>query len=630
MKKRNALGIISLTLVFFMSLAGCQQPEELSSDATLTSITVAGVEVVSLGTPSEDWQEAVENSGSVYLSAAGFINAEVSASASADGAKVFFSQVKPGVLPNFVEETVFSFAANDLLFVEVFSANLDKFLIYAIRLQKTTPVISDIRLAGRSATGGAQLSGIPIQQFGTGMGTPGSSWNDPAIVEGSVWFGTSQIGTSVSLSIEPEAPGTTFQYAVVANGFTDPTGLFADPSDPISVTPVNGSYLYIKSVSDNTEYGETVYYKVKMEVKKDDRSLQSVTINGVSFSIGQMGTHSFPGSEAWGAYSNGAELATDGSGYKDINTTLATKGNPVDVAVVPTDTSLDILYGHTTVERNYEVEFGENTNLGVIPTNDFIALEVRSELGEKGWYKFRVGIGRPGAELNVITISGGVGAVAIPAANTAVTGVTASEYRMSSAGPWSPTVTTTVSEAAGKAYAVAATISDNITDWSNTTGALANVVSAQYVVIRVVSESTRYTNYYKIRLAYGNSGATLSTLSVGSVSAAIGTAADVVYAEPAEDIRGAITLAPAQLAGAVVSTLDSDPANTGAMVDCARGYIVPGFDWKGNPIYTWTVSDYTSAAVPADIQNGEYLVVRVTSEDRTVIRYHYIKVTITE
>jgi hypothetical protein len=852
MKKRNVAGIISLALVFFLTLSGCQQPEALSSDATIASVTVAGVQAVSLGTPSENWLEAVENSGHIYLTAAQFTDAAVSAATNASGATVFFSPTKPGILPNFVEDTVLNFDANDVLFVEVFSPNLDTFLIYAIQIHKKTPVISDIGLGGRSASGGVQLNGIPIQQFGAGMGTPGLTWNDPGIVEGAVWFGTSQEGTALALTVTPESPGITYQYAVVSNSATDPTNTFADPPDPFQITVANGSYLYIKSISDNSEYGDTVYYKVKLVSKKDDRSLTSVTINGVTFGIGAMGTHSFPGSEAWGAYSNGAELATNGSGYMPINTTLTTKDNPVIVTATPTDPALAILYGHTAVERDYNVEFGTNANLGTVPTNEFIGLEVKSELGEKGWYKFRVYVGRtentlsaitiPGgsgsitvptpntavtgttasaytmsaagpwsptvtvnvsggaqvayalaatsnanitawtnttgvfegivsaqyvvirvisengqntnyykvrllygsnnASLTSITIPGGVGAITVPAANTAVTGTTASTYTMSAAGPWSPTVTvvpgqinaqiayavaaaintnitawtnttgvfdgivsaqyvvirvisqdntvtsyykvrllygsndssltsitipggvgaitvpaantavtgTTAStytmSAAGPwsptvtvvpgepnaqaAYAVAAAINTNITDWANTTGALTDILSAQYVVIRITSQDNTVASYYKVRLLYGNSGAALSTLSVGGVAASIGTAqTSAPTAEPAEGIRGAITLTPAQLGGSAVPVLNADPSNTGATVDYARGYIAVGADWKGNPTYTWTVTAYT-AAVPVAIQNGEYLVVRVTSQDRTVVLYHNILVTIPE
>lgn len=847
MNKRSMMGITSLLLVFLLTLSGCQQPEELSSDATLKGLTVAGISAVSLGTPSEDWMEAVDNSGHIYLASAQFINAEVSASANADGSKVYFSQVKAGVLPNFVEEKVFSFDANDLLFVEVFSANLDKFLIYAIQIHKRTPVISDISLGGRSASGGALLSGIPFQQFGAGMGTPGLTWNDPDIVEGAVWFGTSQEATSLSLAITPESPGITFQYAVVAGG-ADPTAAFADPPDPFTINVSDGSYLYIKSISDDTANGDIVYYKVKLVAKKDDRSLQSVSINGVNFGIGAMGTHSFPGSEAWGAYSNGAELATDGSGYRAINTTLATLETPVTITATPNDSSLAILYGHTTVERNYEVDFGVSSNIGEVPNNDFIALEVTSELGEKGWYKFRVYIGRDGAALTSITIPGGVGSVTIPAPNTAGTGTVAGSYTMSAAGPWSPTVVVAASEAAQVSYAVAATAATNPAAWANA-GDLTNVASAQYVVIRVVSENGRITNYYKVRLVYGsndasltsitipggvgsvtvpapntavtgttagnytmavagpwsptvsvvgeanaqisyavaplnntntttwadtgnltsvdsaqyvvirvisqdntatnyykvrllygsddaslasiaigsdsvplpapntavtgttasehtmtsaapwsvtvnaapsqvdaklayavapanntnttawsdtagltgvlsaqyvvvrvtsqdntavsyykvrllygNSGAALSGLSVGGAAASsIGTAQTAVpAAEPAAGVRGAITLTPAQLAGTANPTLDPAPANTGAAVDYGMAYLAPGFDWKGNPITTWTNPTAYTTTIPDTIQNGRYLVVRVTSQDRTLINYYYILVTIPE
>jgi hypothetical protein len=158
-----------------------------------------------------------------------------------------------------------------------------------------------------------------------------------------------------------------------------------------------------------------------------------------------------------------------------------------------------------------------------------------------------------------------------------------------------------------------------------------NVVSAQYVVIRVISQDNTATSYYKVRLLYGNTGATLDSLSIGGVAAVIGPAQNAApTVAPTETNRGAITLTPVQLAGSAVPVLDAAPSNIGATIDYARGYLQAGVDWKGNPTYTWTVSAYTATVPAADIQKDEYIVVRVTSQDRTNIRYHNILVTIPE
>ena len=380
-------GIALAAAMIVMALAGCPQPEGLSSDANLSKVTVAGIQA-SLGTPSEDWAVAAENAGKVYLAFTEMNGAAVAASKGESGQTVYYSHVKPGVMPYFERAAQFNFESQDFLYIEVFSANHDRFLIYAIEVLKKTPAITDITLGGRSAAGGAQLNGIPIQQFGNGVGTPGSAWNDSAIQAGEVWFGTSQSGSALPLTVSAESEGTSWKYAVTNDAAADPSSAFADSADSVNITPVDGKYLYIQSSMEAGGQTETAYYKIKLAAKSDDLAISGVTINDQGVTPGTMGTHSFPGSEAWGNYSNGAELAANNGGLAIVGS-----GNTaqVTIAITGKPEGSAIRYGYTQTERDYLVDFSNTTGtLSNVPSGSYIALEVTSELGTTGWYKFRV------------------------------------------------------------------------------------------------------------------------------------------------------------------------------------------------------------------------------------------------
>ncbi|MDR1902085.1 MAG: hypothetical protein LBQ88_07395 [Treponema sp.] len=417
MQKQKFFGILGcFMLVFALGLSGCDNvADPLSSDAALTAISVNGVNAVSLGTPSADWGTVV--AGYVVMPSDKVVNAPVAVTKAADDAIVYYNASKAGQVPEFVEESTFTFEYGDSLWVEVFSGNYDAVLIYKIDIRGQSPIINDITLNGRSATGGQHLSGIPYPQVGTGVGTPNASYSDA--VAGEVWFGTEEANIAQPLTVAAEE-GTAFGYAVTDDAATVPT-TFTPGSDTMSITPVDGKYLVLKAnVPDAPNGGDTLYYKIKLVAKSADLRLKKVTIGGQTMfdddgTIAQsiMGTHSFPGSEGYGEYFNGAELQgfsrpgpqgpngmaayssdlgtalTGGSVWSP--TALSALGS-VAVAAEAVSSSLDIKFGHTKIERDYGVTY-DTANGGTLTdliADEYIAIEVTSELGEKAWYKFWV------------------------------------------------------------------------------------------------------------------------------------------------------------------------------------------------------------------------------------------------
>jgi hypothetical protein len=482
MKKIEKNGIaLLLAAITVLALAGCPQAADpLSSNAALSSVTVAGVQAASLGTPGKTWSEAAP--GFVWLESSQLQGASVSAGKTGE-ATVYYKNIAAAdagqTVPDFQAASTLNLAHNDSLYIEVFSENHDAVLFYRILIldaalkvdgitiageavtlaapgtsvdkadlahlylakakltnasiavspagsveygivavagvapdsfdtsatktlkpedvviikktvgavtfyfqiavHVTIPEIRDIVLDGRSASGGQQLNGIPVQQFGTGVGTPGAEWNDAALAAGEVWFDSSRAGQSLSLKVEALASDTTVSVGI-SDGTTQPSF-----SAAATVTATNGHYLYVKTGNAN---GDTGFYKIKLAAKNTSRAISGVKINNIDVTPGPIGTHSFPGSEAWGNYSNGAELAANGG-------SVAIIGNAGFASVSVTATAPQggsILYGATPAsnERNYLIDFTETSTLTGLGNGDFIALEVTSEIGEKGWYKFRV------------------------------------------------------------------------------------------------------------------------------------------------------------------------------------------------------------------------------------------------
>jgi hypothetical protein len=450
MKKNVWNGIVLLAAVMaVLALAGCPtEAGSLSSDATVSSVTVGGSRAFTLGTPNQDWQKALEKPGHVYVAGSKLERAEVSV-ATAEGATVFLAQAKPSVQPYFESRKSFDFDPDDYLFVEVFSANHDAFLIYAIIIHNRNPGLSTMTLAGRSLTGGQSAAGQPIPKFGD-LGKPGTSWNDPAIVEGEAWYGADQEGFSLPVELMPEISNVTVRTAVAANGTIA-------PEFPLqSYTPVNGAitgitiqgsnntYLYVEIQGDH--FSEPTYYKLKLIQRNNSRVLTSakfVLYDGSTklgeypVGIGTMGTSSWSGSEAYGNYENGAEIV-GGNGstqtvdrastsilkaYNDTAEAWGTGTNtgglqpwtgltgrpPANLKVVLEIEGDGLASKKFTIEKNQRASpsFDNTTgDFGNLVGFWWWGVEVESGIGEKGWYKFATCIGSENADIGEVKVNG--------------------------------------------------------------------------------------------------------------------------------------------------------------------------------------------------------------------------------
>jgi hypothetical protein len=312
--RRKLLTEIPVLLVFFSLFMACEQPTALSSDATIGSVSIGGVQSQSLGTPNTDWMAVVP--GDIYLSHSQLANARVSVNADS-GAKIYYAKGAEGAQPYFTEDPALSLEHDDLVWIEVFSANLDQYLIYAIKVHKRTPLLSGLTLNYQYPSQTYSIS----HSFGLNLGTPGASLDDSALVPGEIWYGKTQENTALTITAQAEMSDSVVTVSGDSNFDT-----------PTAVSAVNNNFIYVRS-SSAQEQGETIYYKIKLVQKNDDLSLveNKVVINSVDATAGRMGAHSLVGQEAWGAFNDGAVLDT--GGYVNINTTAETASNPVSVTV---------------------------------------------------------------------------------------------------------------------------------------------------------------------------------------------------------------------------------------------------------------------------------------------------------
>jgi len=486
MGKVMKIGIaLLLGAMFILMLAGCESPTvlKLNSEALLKSVKVAGVDAT-LGTPDTDWEQTIlpNKIGHVYLPRTSLNAAAVTVQAST-GAIVYYAQAKESVEPYFISDKTFDFDADDYLFIEVFSENHDAFNVYAIQVHCRNPGLNDIIFDGRSLFGGVEASGRPITKYGD-PGKPGTAW-DNVEQDGEALFPEGQTG-NVRMSLRPEVPYLKV-WVAVASGTTEPdfsTGGFngtavgwdltnggavnGDPiidgaykpaaggdseSGGISVTLAANNFVYIKV--EGSDDSELSFYKLKMVSKSNNRDITNprfeiydgnTLVGTYPVSSGRMGTASWSGSEAYGAYSNGAEVEGK-TGDTDNGQHLNNVENPSVLSLYldseMSTTGATGLRGQPGSDKTKDDHFGQRppANLRVVFKADFDGdikfcqprknqrdaaefnitsgdfgkligfwwwgVEVTSAMGEKGWYKFATRIGSQKADiLDNLTING--------------------------------------------------------------------------------------------------------------------------------------------------------------------------------------------------------------------------------
>jgi hypothetical protein len=264
--RKTLLAIPAVLLVFSLMVTGCEQPvaKELSSEAIVSSVTIAGVEA-RLGAPSTTWNEA--EGGIIFIPDDKMEGAEVSANAKSDGIVYFASTPSDMLVPNFVESTLFSFEDSDIFYVEVFSANHDAYNIYKIQVRAYS------RLAA--------LESLTINGLDAPFGYPGEAWDSQ--------FG-GQLYDTAAQFYDPDLPKT-WNISITTTPGSNAVVEFArapkgvEPTGFTTVPPASfdwGDYLYVKVTSEDGNL--TYYFKTKILFSQEETiqwGQPDVTVAGV-------------------------------------------------------------------------------------------------------------------------------------------------------------------------------------------------------------------------------------------------------------------------------------------------------------------------------------------------------------
>jgi hypothetical protein len=281
-------------------------------------------------------------------------------------------------------------------------------------------------------------------------------------------------------------------------------------------------------------------------------------------------------------------------------------------AAVTASTGASVAYASASANNTSVTDWANTTGtFGIFLNAQWLNIRVISEDGlTTRYYKVRIAAGNDSAALTAIRINGtSIGTV--PGANTAVTGTTAVLYHAANTAALT-NMAVTVDAPAGSqvAYAAAAAANTNTTDWTNTTGVFPTFTPAQWLVIRVISEDTITTSFYKVRVAVGSNEAAITGITINGT--AIGTLPapnTAVTGTTAETYTSASFLNPV--------TVAVQGGSTGAVINYAVAAAANTNTAAANFTTTTSYSGFTS---------GQYLVIRVVSQDTVTTNYYKVRV----
>ncbi|MDR2477465.1 MAG: hypothetical protein LBD18_06750 [Treponema sp.] len=371
MKKnvRNGVALL-LAAIAVLALSGCPQPDALSSDPSLSSITVAGTNAV-LAAPGKDWKTT--EAGYVYLTEAQLRGAKISASGS-DGAIIYYAfNLGSESRPNFSTVNEYDLEHENYIWLEVFSANHDDYSFYKIKIRKITPKATGISVGGRTVA----------------LGTPAGALAE--VQAGEVAIGSSVASSAQAVTAAVEIDTTVVKYAKIT-GTADPVD--TDFGDTASFTFANNDWLYLKLTSGE-DNATTQYYKIKVLVKNDSTALTSLSVSNNPLD----------------------ELPAPNADYAGAQATLyrftAQSGltNPSIAAQKTESTGGNVKYGWSASAAAPEEWVDGGSFTRQFNSGDYVAVQVTSELETVAYYKLRLVFGSSDAAITGITLGSGANVV---------------------------------------------------------------------------------------------------------------------------------------------------------------------------------------------------------------------------
>jgi hypothetical protein len=445
--------------------------------------------------------------------------------------------------------------------------------------------------------GGADFAPTAISIGGTAV-NPLPAANTAATGTTSVNLSLANIAAFNSVAVSVTKPNT---YVDVAYGLASANNVA--PEEYITSGPLLSAkpaqWVVIRVMSGDRSI--TRYYKVRLLLTggSDLAALATLSIGGSAIT-----TDDLPAAN------------TAATGTTAINHTVASLTNLTVTATASPNAT--IAYAAASANNTAPAAAAYNTDGKFASFNnaEWVVIRVTSQSGTVvSYYKVRVASGKTSSAITALKVNGAT-ITPLPVANDAAGGTNAVTYVLpnQAAGLASVAVDVTT-DGASVDFNVATDLTSGPTTWPNGDGRWTNFAKGSVVVIRVISQDTVNTSYYKVRLTYGSSNAALTDIKINNTSitaesgvtipapntAVTGTTA-VLYHVPAAANLTNLTAAVTAPAGASVAYAAAAAANTN--------------------VTAWTNTNGVFAAFTAT----QYLVIRVISEDTTTINYYKVRV----
>jgi hypothetical protein len=475
--------------------------------------------------------------------------------------------------------------------------------------------LSSITVGGLALVAPATTANI-LGDFGTGNAT----W--ASIVAGKAVLSPEQSKTRTIAGSGIGNNPVTLAWVVAADE-TDP-----EPSTWGTTAPAadfaDGQCLFVRATAKDAT--TVMYYKLNIEVKKNDATADTIEIGGADADIGNGGT-----AVNVGAADQGLVFLS----YTDALT--------ADVVVTAADTDALVTgyyLGGTGTTTIAAADWETTWTIKELAHGQHIFVRIVAENGVPRYYRIALIVDED-PKLSVISFIDRSPPTTPPTTLPTVTG-DLKAYRTTEAA-WTDatdTITVALSPAlAAKAieigttaynsdairtYAIVDTVGDVplAADFKNSEVPAGDLSDGKCVFIKSIAGSN--TVYYKVGIEVKSDDATLATLTVAGVSATLGTGGTAVNVAAAA--RGAVTIDDTEAAAPITIVTGPTQANatvTGWVVDAATAT---------NPIFVTTgITGGNTITIPApdDITTGQHLFVRVRAENGSTLRYYRIVVTVT-
>jgi hypothetical protein len=341
----------------------------------------------------------------------------------------------------------------------------------------------------------ATLSGVTFQKDSaradfTELGTPGKTWDDAAIVEGAISIPDRLNGGAITVTQDDS--GASVRFAQAAGGSAEPV---FGTENVFSFT--TNSYLWIEVTAPA---GNQLIYKIKIVLQSENANLTSVTIAGVTATLGTPG-----GSDTDPALTAGEAVIS------------ASQQGALAITVVKGNSGATVSYATGASPGTYSA-----TAPAAISGDETLWIKVVSEAETVQVYKIVIEVRNNSTAITGATFKGTALTVGTsgtqfldtmnPETFETIPGAPSTDVTLASAADLQNATLSATAPAGGTVKAIFSSDGITVEEWGT---ASRTIQSAAYIGFEVSSELGD-TVYYRWRVLAGSGVAKLNSLTINS------------------------------------------------------------------------------------------------------------------